>query len=457
MSKKTVGFGMIDLFVFVSGVRWLVSLGRCAAFVFWGCTPIPKGRGGGWQIVLLFFNTEASSFVFLGPHNGKSTQAASLKTHTQKDFFAPPPPPFFLNGKSSPEKSGGGENSRRSDLPARSRSIALRQRPDGCVDEELEEDLLDGDEGRHGRTEASCGELTDWELTDADRPYVEEFWERECLPGGYKHDPRLSLEAEADGSPQNTEDGLVAVAPGRGIHLVVSCSAPLTSLLRRALLGNNNGVGIGQIVAGPEGDGEVVDSDLYHLAGKDQDLEGKGKTLGGVLVLCRRPLPRSESWVKKWVGLLIDRFEPQTLHFCEDVQESNLGLRPSCGRGGGGWGGRGRGRGGWRCCAASAPTSWTTAVPAWCQTLPSLSLLAGHPRDPCSGGAQHVPPRGCLPHQERGGQVGGPESCPGLQAAPGQGGRVGGGVGRRGPCSGWWTGRWRTLVGAAGLEGCTHE
>ena len=172
----------------------------------------------------------------------------------------------------------------------------------------------------------SCGELTDWELTDADRPYVEEFWERECLPGGYKHDPRLSLEAKGDGTPEKTEDGLVAVAPGRGIHLVVSCSAPLTSLLRRALLGNNNGVGIGQIVAGPEGDGEVVDSDLYHLAGKDQDLEGKGKTLGGVLVLCRRPLPRSESWVKKWVGLLIDRFEPQTLHFCEDVQESNLGF-----------------------------------------------------------------------------------------------------------------------------------
>ena len=104
MSKNTVGFGMIDLFVLVSGgVGWSLSVAALRLFSG-GCTrtPHPKGKGG-WRIVLLFFPTEASSFVFSGPHNGKSTQAASpSKT---KRFFCPP---FFSPTENHPLKSRGG-------------------------------------------------------------------------------------------------------------------------------------------------------------------------------------------------------------------------------------------------------------------------------------------------------------------------------------------------------------
>ena len=78
-----------DRSVCVSLVVVLVSLGRYAAFVFWGCTRTPHLQGGGVANWCFFSSTEASSFVFSGPHHGKSTQAASPR-NTHKKIFLPP-------------------------------------------------------------------------------------------------------------------------------------------------------------------------------------------------------------------------------------------------------------------------------------------------------------------------------------------------------------------------------
>ena len=122
MSKKTVGFGMIDLFVLVSGgVGWSLSVAALRLFSG-GCTrtPHPQGKGGVANCAS-FLPIRSFEFCFFRSAQ-REIYSSRLPIENKKIFL---PPLFFPNGKSSPEKSGGGENPRCSDLPARSRSIAL--------------------------------------------------------------------------------------------------------------------------------------------------------------------------------------------------------------------------------------------------------------------------------------------------------------------------------------------
>ena len=119
MSKNTVGFGMIDLFVLVSGgVGWSLSVAALHLFSG-GCTrtPHPQGKGGVANCAS-FLPNRSFEFCFFRSAQ-REIYSSRLPIENKKIFL--PPPLFFPNGKSSPEKSGGGKSS----LQRSSRPIAI--------------------------------------------------------------------------------------------------------------------------------------------------------------------------------------------------------------------------------------------------------------------------------------------------------------------------------------------
>ncbi|QDZ24268.1 hypothetical protein HOP50_13g68040 [Chloropicon primus] len=144
--------------------------------------------------------------------------------------------------------------------------------------------------------------LTDWELKAEDRPVIDEFWENQV-----PYSPRLVLEDSVPG-----EDDVVQVQAGVGHDMVVSCSAVVSALLKHA--STSGGGLIGKVAFG---DGGQAEDEIYFCSG------------GPVLVLCSKPLPRSEERVKRWFDLLLEHFKPKKLYLVEDVQESNLGFEIS--------------------------------------------------------------------------------------------------------------------------------
>ena len=106
----------------------MVSLGRCAAFVFWGCIRTPHPQGGGGELWFFSSHQKLRVFFFQVRTTGNLLKPPPLKRHTKR-FFCPlfPPQRKII----PPEKSGGKILAAAIFPPDRDRSQRPEERDEG--------------------------------------------------------------------------------------------------------------------------------------------------------------------------------------------------------------------------------------------------------------------------------------------------------------------------------------